>query len=342
VSKKESKRAVQLATIVEGTRRLSNPAFLRCYSRRLDGASLMNKSKWKSISLGGARRLTAGGVHHRAPAWSSDGQWLAFVAGDGLEAAWVIADRKGRVARVIAGPADGGASFAPDGALAFGRGGSEIWLAPPGGAPLVRLLGGDGKGYREPAFSPDGTQLAFTLADGARAHLGLLEISSGKRRPLTADPARIDGHPAFSPDGEELFFDGASGDGAVGVFAMALATSEIERVTANGALSRRPAPLTRELFVVERHEEGSVRPVLVDRRRARERELLDDEAAEFCVHRSKKGRVRLAFVATRSNHREIYVARMHGVNAVDQERLPTVVEVPPNPDPERPVEEAAP
>ncbi len=55
--------------------------------------------RWKSIELKDERRLTAGLVHHRWPAWSPDGRWLAFAVASGVEATWVVTDRRGRVAR---------------------------------------------------------------------------------------------------------------------------------------------------------------------------------------------------------------------------------------------------
>ncbi len=291
--------------------------------------------RWKSVSLKATRRLTAGLAHHRWPAWSPDGRWLAFAIGEGRAAMWVVTDRRGRVARALEGPVEGGCSFAPDGALAYGRRAgeaSEIWLAPAGGAPPVRLLGGDGKSYREPAFSPDGKRLVFAAADRAElpTHLQILELESGARRPLPSDPARSDGRPAFAPDGE-LYFEGRS-DGEVAVWALAPELETAVRVTVSGAPSRRPAPLSRDLVVVERAvdsgPDGSARSrlVLVDRVAVRERELEPaaprpgkpankpsgkppgkaepraprlrfTDPREPSVQRAKSGKVKLAFTA---------------------------------------------
>src|SRR5438874_713256 len=186
--------------------------------RYISGALTMAKNgvRWKSIALKDERRLTAGLVHHRWPAFSRDGQWLAFAASSGHDATWVLTDRRGRVARTLDGPADGGASFGPahdSSPLAFGRRAgatSEIWLMPGGGAPPVRLLGGDGRLYREPAWSPDGASLAFSGSGDGRASLWSLTLSTGERKTLTADPLRSDGRPAFSPEGDVLYFEGAA------------------------------------------------------------------------------------------------------------------------------------
>jgi dipeptidyl aminopeptidase/acylaminoacyl peptidase len=242
---------------------------------------------------------------------------------------WVVTDRRGRVARVLEGPADSGASFGPAEAgspFAFGRrsgAAGEIWLTPGGGAPAVRLLGGDGRLYQSPAFSPDGASLAYSSGgDGSgRAHLHLLEISTGLRRALTADPGRADTHPAFSPDGGVLFFEGSSAEDTA-VYALDLARNELQRVTAEGAPSRRPAPLTRELVVVERHLAGRVSLMLVDRVHGRERPLSDDAARDPqapSVHASRRGKLRLAYAALvegvdRVRRAEVFVARVRGVS----------------------------
>ena len=70
---------------------------------------------------------------------------------------------QGRLSRVIAGPADGGASFALDGSLAYGRAvgaTSEIWLLPAlaatskGTDRRASPAGGDGRLYLHPPSRP--------------------------------------------------------------------------------------------------------------------------------------------------------------------------------------------
>ncbi len=289
--------------------------------------------RWKSIGLKDEERLTAGWVHHRCPAWSADGKWLAFAAGDDHDATWVLTDRRGRVARTLAGPATGGAAFGPDGSFAFGRG-DEIWMTGDPALPPVRLLGADGLVYREPAFSPDGRLLAFTAAEraGAVPHLYVLELASGQRHALFEEPTRADAHPAFSPDGEELFFQGTEGDD-VAIHALRFANHALERISPMRVASRRPAPLSRELLVVERDTDGGSRLVLIDRRERRERMLSLDEAPghkpgdkialrEPCVFQGRSGKVRLAFTQLVSDgdlrRFEICVARLKGVGAEEE------------------------
>jgi dipeptidyl aminopeptidase/acylaminoacyl peptidase len=196
----------------------------------------------------------------------------------------------------------------------------------------VRLLGGDGRLYREPAWSPDGARMAFACADeaGGRTHLELLDISTGARRLLTADPERSDGRPAFSPDGNQLFFEGAAA-GDVAVYGLDLDANQLARVTERGRVSRRPAPLSGDLVVVEQlvDEKGPMRLVLVDRLGVRERPLAHDDAAdaghgdeqrEPSAHITRRGKVRLAYTALVGGNAgeprrfDVCVARLKGVS----------------------------
>jgi hypothetical protein len=261
--------------------------------------SRRNGVKWKAVRIEDEERLTAGLTDHRAPAWSPDGRFVAFAAGEGRDASWVIADRRGRVARVLPGPACGGATFRADGALAFGRRAGEaceLWLAQPA-LPAVRLAGGDGLTYRDPAFSPDGALLAFACAEDASApaRLWLLEVESGARHPLPSASDRSDGHPVFAPEGGELFFDGIEGADE-GVFALALANHAVARISDPRTKSRHPAPISRELLVVERLGEHGSSLALIDRH-GRERALCEaaEERREPTVRVGRSGKVRLAF-----------------------------------------------
>jgi Tol biopolymer transport system component len=261
--------------------------------------------RWKSLGIKEEERLTSGLVHHRAPAWSTDGRWLAMRVGD-HEPAWIVVDRRGRVARALPGVADGGASWAPDGALAFGRKvgpGAEIWLASTPASPPVRLLGGDGRIYRHPAFAPDGLHLAFACAESpdAAMHLFILELATGARVAMPHEAGRSDTWPAFAPDGAELFFEATQLDGEVGCFMLGPERRDPVRVS-TAAPSRHPAPISADLVVVERPLVEGSQLVLIDRRDGREREFtLDDprlgDLRDPSVCRSKSGKLKVAFSA---------------------------------------------
>ena len=111
------------------------------------------------------------GAEDRVPAWSPDGQKLAFTRSTAADC---------RILVVAA------------------LGGAEQSLAPCGD-----------REYRRLAWSPDGAWLAFARRNAA-SQLGieLLSLETGQRRTLTHPPAGIlgDSSPAFSPDGRRLAF----------------------------------------------------------------------------------------------------------------------------------------
>jgi hypothetical protein len=209
------------------------------------------------------------------------------------DSAWVVCDKKGRVARIFAGGADGQAALSVIGAVAFGRRCGEIWYSPGGAVAASRLLGGDGRFYSEPAWSPDGAQLAFRVSDGPQSpgRLSLLDVYAGVRAQVPSTPGRSDGHPAFASDGS-LYFDSVEA-GVASVYRL-FDDGHIERVT----LGRHPAPLGDELVVVARAE-GLW---LVDGAQKRELELsLPADAAEP-ARASTKDQPRLGFTAGRADN----------------------------------------
>ena len=111
-------------------------------------------------------------------------------------------------------------AFSPDGSqVAFSVRGmkGEPWstnfdiyqVAADGGTP--RNLTADNPAWdAQPAFSPDGTQLAYLAMDrpgfeADRFHLVLLDLKSGVKRPLTQNWDRSISSFAWARDGKTLF-----------------------------------------------------------------------------------------------------------------------------------------
>lgn len=246
------------------------------HPRGMTGKQRLSTAEHESAAplLRRVRRLTAGLVHHRAPTWSADGRRLAFLIGEGESAHWVVTDRKGRLARVLGGSAEGRASFAPDGSLAYGRSVGatrEIWLLPAlsglsdAGAAGTgrRLLGGDGRLYCDPAFSPDGRYLAYVADDGqpgTARRLWTLDLQTEEHRLLVASLPGPDtpswlAHPAWSPQGSALYFEARTSSGEA-VFVLALrsplqaSVGSPRRLTEGG--HHHPAPLSDQAVLCER------------------------------------------------------------------------------------------
>ncbi|MFO0579474.1 MAG: hypothetical protein U1A78_36215 [Polyangia bacterium] len=243
--------------------------------------------KLRSASVRRVRRITAGLQHHRAPSWSPDGRRLISACGSGADSAWIVSDRKGRVACVLEGPVEGAAAIAPDQTVAYGRqvgATSEIWILPSGGAEPRRLLGADGRLYRDPAFSPDGRLLCYAADDGTgksgALKLWLLDLAQDQRSELLSDeragrPAEPGGdtrltslgHPTWSPSGERLFFEAMTADGPA-LYLLELASRAATRLTGPGY--RRPSAISDTLLCAERAlEDGGSEIVLLELRPGR-------------------------------------------------------------------------
>jgi Tol biopolymer transport system component len=80
---------------------------------------------------------------------------------------------------------------------------NDIFVVKADGTELTKVVQGS-----FPAWSPDGTRLAYISSDGG---LWIVDLASGDRTQLTQpDTNTFEAHPWWSPDGERLAFQSAS------------------------------------------------------------------------------------------------------------------------------------
>jgi len=103
--------------------------------------------------------------------------------------------------------------FRPSGVIAFADAAtvgaqSAIWVANADGSGRIRIT--DGQSYdTHPAWSPDGTRLAFTRLseNGSAIHVVNADGSNLQRRTVTGQAY----HPAWSPDGTKIVYTDENG-----------------------------------------------------------------------------------------------------------------------------------
>jgi Tol biopolymer transport system component len=113
------------------------------------------------------------------------------------------------VGAILAGPdvQPARAAFAgPNGSIAFQRAdaqGTEVWSMTPNGSGQVKLT--DEGQNSNPAWSPDGSKIAFTSDRDGNAEIYVMNADGSAETRLT-DNVGYDGGPAWSPDGLKIAF----------------------------------------------------------------------------------------------------------------------------------------
>lgn len=170
------------------------------------------------ISSGELRKVTSGpaeadGVAERSPAWSPDGQQVAFLQGTENESNLYIINADGSNLFNISGAAGIGQvsdfSWSPDGTqiavTADVPGAANIYTVNVDGSNLHQLTA-DGEAGWGAMWSPDGTQIAFIKLNGMRSQVQIIDADGNNVHSLNIDTG-VD-HLAWSPDGTQLAFTG--------------------------------------------------------------------------------------------------------------------------------------
>ena len=180
-----------------------------------------------------------------SPAWSSDGEWLAYVSFENRVAAvFVQRVRTGERRQVSARAGVNGApAFSPDGrrlalTLSGSSGNLDIYVLDLGTQNLVRITD-DPSIDTEPAWSPDGQTLYFTSDRGGAPQIYAAAPQAGARARRITFGATYVARPRVSPDGKMLAVVTQDGSGFhVGV--VDLASNQITALS-RGSLDESPS-----------------------------------------------------------------------------------------------------
>lgn len=177
-------------------------------------------------------------VEDSSPNWSPDNSQIVFASDK-------HGDRKWRLYVISPGEVRGeGEEWAFGQMPAWSRDGGRIayhgcdergdrcsvWVMQPGGFHAARLTSDPSD--TAPAWSPDGTQVAFVSARAGNWELYLIEIATGQERRLTEDPA-VDIAPVWSPDGKQIAFL-SDREGVWAVYILEIKSGEVHKIIATG------------------------------------------------------------------------------------------------------------
>jgi len=156
-----------------------------------------------------ARTLLESSEPLLSPAWSPDGNRIAYVSFEDKNSAIYIQDvRSGRRERVAAGAGINSApAWSPDGrrlALTRSRDGDpEIYILDLSSGRFQRLTHNPAIDT-EPSFSPDGRSLIFTSDRGGGPQIYSYDLANGTTRRITFNKGNYNTRARFSPDGRSL------------------------------------------------------------------------------------------------------------------------------------------
>lgn len=180
-----------------------------------------------------------------SPAWSPDGEWLAYVSFEkGVSSVNVQRVRTGELRTVSARSGVNGApTYSPDGKqLALTLGGSagnlDIYVLDLATQKLTRITE-DPAIDTQPAWSPDGKTLYFLSDRGGAPQIYAAEARSGARPRRVSFGVAYAARPRVSPDGKQLAIE-VQEDGAFHIATLELASGNITSLS-RGALDESPS-----------------------------------------------------------------------------------------------------
>ena len=195
-----------------------------------------------------------------SPAWSPDGEWLAYVSFEkGVSAINVQRVRTGELRQVSARTGHNGApAFSPDGrklalTLSGSSGNFDIYVLDLTTQGLVRITD-DPASDTEPAWAPDGQTLYFTSDRGGAPQIYATAPAAGSRARRISFGTSYATRPRVAPDGKRLALNTQEGS-AFRIATLDLASATVSMLS-RGPLDESPSFAPNGAMVIYAGREG--------------------------------------------------------------------------------------
>jgi serine/threonine-protein kinase len=224
------------------------------------------------LPSGTAKIVQRGGFHGR---YLSSGHLVFMKDGSLFAARFDLSslERVGESVPVLQDVAGGGfwtgaAQFAVSetGTIAYVPGSNAAlpvqWINETG---TVQPLRSTPANWADPAFSPDGRQIAMDISDGRQSDIWIYDWAADAATRLTLDPG-TDFKPVWTPDGSRIAYTSTRGAGNFGIYwQRADGTGDVQRLSegSNGQVSGAWHPTQRHLAVTELHPDTSFDIVMI-------------------------------------------------------------------------------
>lgn len=221
-------------------------------------------------------------THHKnislSPAWSSDGQWIAYTSYAKGKPDLYIKHVQKKIGAVISKK---GINIAPSwrpgqlqlaATLSF-EGDPEIYLLTETGKIIKRLTHSKGIDVSA-AWSPDGKEIAYVSKQGGSPQIYIKNVASGQTRRLTFD-GKHNTQPTWSPLGDRIAFTAMDKDG-LNIRVIGTDGNGLVQLTHNSGDSESPSwSPDGSLIVFSTNREGKSRIYLMTAFGTDQRRLID-------------------------------------------------------------------